>query len=160
MPKADGKVNLVNNIVLTDLVEERSVAAFVCFLSPGLLQDSLFMACSISPMSVSRDSSSPFLSSLLDRKPDNKISVLCCLCSLYILPSSKAFLTPTTVTEFTTLFFFLLLPKEQSEEKTSDIALVKVGIVLLPVYEGHCTLLDLQPGGLSANNYCNNLNSN
>ena len=160
MPKANGKANLVNNIVLADLVEERSAAAFVCFLSLGLLQDSLFMACSISPMSVSRDSSSPFLSSLLDRKPDNKISILCCLCSLYILPSSKAFLTPTTVTEFTTLFFFLLLPKEQSEEKTSDIALVKVGIVLLPVYEGHCTLSDLQPGGLSANNYCNNLNSN
>ena len=73
MPKA----NLVNNIVLADLVEERSVAAFVCFLSLGLLlQDSLFMACSISPMSVSRDSSSPLLSSLLDSKPDNKISLL------------------------------------------------------------------------------------
>ena len=39
-----------------------------------------------------------------------------------ILPSSKAFLTPTTVTELTTLFFFLFLPKEQSEENTSDIA--------------------------------------
>ena len=73
MPKA----NLVNNIVLADLVEERSVAAFVCLLSLALLlQDSLFMACSISPMSVSRDSSSPLLSSLLDSKPDNKISLL------------------------------------------------------------------------------------
>ena len=67
--------DLVINLVLTDLVEERSVAAFVCFLSL-LLQDSLFMACSISPMSVSRDSSSPLLSSLLDSKPDNKISLL------------------------------------------------------------------------------------
>ena len=45
MPRADGKADLVNNIVLTDLVEERSVPAVVCFLSLALLlQDSLFLA--------------------------------------------------------------------------------------------------------------------
>ena len=69
--------DLVIKLVLTDLVEERSVPAVVCFLSLALLlQDSLFLASSISPMSVSRDSSSPLLSSLLDSKPDNKISFL------------------------------------------------------------------------------------
>ena len=63
--------DLVIKLVLTDLVEERSVPAVVCFLSLALLlQDSLF-----SPMSVSRDSSSPLLSSLLDSKPDYKVSL-------------------------------------------------------------------------------------
>ena len=59
--------------LLTDLVEESLPLVLVlqCFLSLTVvsLQDSLCMACSISPISASRDSSSPFLSSLLDRKP-------------------------------------------------------------------------------------------
>ena len=39
-----------------------------------------------------------------------------------ILPSNKAFLTPTTVMELLTLFFFLFLPRRHKDEKTSDIA--------------------------------------
>ena len=38
------------------------------------------------------------------------------------LPSNKAFLTPTTVMELLTLFFFLFLPRRHKDEKTSDIA--------------------------------------
>ena len=42
--------DVVINLVLTDLVEERSVPVVVCFLSLALpLQDSLFLASSISP---------------------------------------------------------------------------------------------------------------
>ena len=58
---------------------------------------------------------------------------------MLVLPSNKAFLTPTTVIWLLTLFFFLSFPKRHKFEKTSDI--LEVWIRTTELHCQYCAIL-------------------